>query len=171
MMPIISVESGRGFLSTSRENGWAIYAGVTPEPISNVPAAGGSAARSPESPVPNNSSNRDMFNNLEHGFTSAPVFSDAQTSHKSLVDHVPLVQHPSILVFGGEGRGLRKTLYAHADYFVSMNPAKRALDVGVDSLNVSVAASVIAAEFLRRPSLEVSEKNRARMNSIGDLGF
>lgn len=51
-----------------------------------------------------------------------------------------------------------------ADYFVSMNSAERSIDVGVDSLNVSVAVAVIAADFLRKP-----HRNPAKAE--GDLGF
>lgn len=105
--------------------------------------------------------------------TSTLQFFDAGHPHKSLADHIPLMQRPCILVLGGEGKGLRRPLVAHADYLVSMIPPLRARadDVGVDSLNVSVATAVLAAEFLRRPVQAVLDREAKRRTSGGDLGF
>lgn len=76
---------------------------------------------------------------------------------------------------GGEGRSVRRALRTEADYHVSVSASKRPSGIGVDSLNVSVAAAVLAAEFLRGP--EVRRQNRATkaeqedIQAEGDLGF
>ncbi|KAF2099729.1 alpha/beta knot [Rhizodiscina lignyota] len=167
VMPLLSIESTRNFLAESKKNGWSIYAGMTPEPAPPTPDL---ASKFSESSTAETASSHPLPVNPSESSTSALHLADAQTPSKRLVDHIPLVQHPCLLLFGGEGRGLRKTLSAHADYLVSMTAAKRPHDVGVDSLNVSVAASVIAAEFLRRPPARTLERERRR--TVGaDLGF
>ena len=66
----------------------------------------------------------------------------------------PLAKHPCILMLGAEGEGLRDNLKRRADAFVSISAGERAtgfMDVGVESLNVGLAAGVLVDAFLRRP--------------------
>ena len=60
--------------------------------------------------------------------------------------------HPTILMLGGEGEGLRWNLQKKADFTVSIQGPRKG-EGGVDSLNVSVAAGLLCETFLRRPSL------------------
>lgn len=66
----------------------------------------------------------------------------------------PLAKHPCILMLGAEGEGLRQNLRNRADHFVSIEGGPKAEsvpDVGVDSMNVSVATGVLLEAFLRKP--------------------
>lgn len=62
----------------------------------------------------------------------------------------PTQDQPCVLILGGEGEGLRKVLQKKADFNVAV-PGPRAGMGGVDSLNVSVAASILCEAFLRPP--------------------
>jgi len=67
----------------------------------------------------------------------------------------PLAQHPCILMLGSEGEGLRANLTTKADRLLSIEHGGRmedVPDVGVDSLNVGVAAGVLMEAFLRNPT-------------------
>ncbi len=52
---------------------------------------------------------------------------------------------PTVLVFGGEGRGLHQMVRQHCDFLVRIPLAGK-----ISSLNVSVAAGVVLFEWLRR---------------------
>jgi len=57
-------------------------------------------------------------------------------------------------MLGAEGEGLRQNLRNRADHFVSIEGGPKAEsvpDVGVDSMNVSVATGVLLEAFLRKP--------------------
>ncbi|KAK1045768.1 hypothetical protein LTR74_018072, partial [Friedmanniomyces endolithicus] len=92
----------------------------------------------------------------------------------------PLQMEPVILMLGAEGEGLRANLIRQADCLVSIErggSGERAVDVGVDSLNVSVAAGVLMEAFLRRPQIE-SDVEKAEQSeapaeavAVGGLGF
>ncbi|KAF1989796.1 hypothetical protein K402DRAFT_326005, partial [Aulographum hederae CBS 113979] len=69
----------------------------------------------------------------------------------------PLQSAPTILMVGGEGQGLRTYLKKRAQYFVGIRGARSVEEIGVDSLNVSVAAAVLAAEFMRPPTQSDSD--------------
>ncbi|EOA92021.1 uncharacterized protein SETTUDRAFT_134027 [Exserohilum turcica Et28A] len=66
-------------------------------------------------------------------------------------DHSPVAEHPTILMMGAEGTGLRNSLLNLAHYKVGIPHGRGAGEVGVDSLNVSVAASILCYEMLQRP--------------------
>ncbi|KAK0261035.1 hypothetical protein LTR91_017823 [Friedmanniomyces endolithicus] len=92
----------------------------------------------------------------------------------------PLRTEPIILMLGAEGEGLRANLTRQADCLVSIEregSGERAVDVGVDSLNVSVAAGVLMEAFLRRPQMEsgieTAEGSEAPAEAVagGGLGF
>nr|POF01117.1 rrna methyltransferase 1, mitochondrial [Quercus suber] len=68
----------------------------------------------------------------------------------------PLERKPVLLMLGAEGEGLRANLANKADYWLSIEQRKpglvdtrNLLDVGVESLNVSVAAGVLMERFLK----------------------
>lgn len=58
----------------------------------------------------------------------------------------PTKNHPCVLMFGGEGEGLRWNLQKKADYLVGIE-GQRLGQGGVDSLNVSVAAGILCEAF------------------------
>ena len=63
----------------------------------------------------------------------------------------PATVHPTVLMLGGEGEGLRDNLRKRADYVIGIE-GQRIGQGGVDSLNVSVAAGILCEAFLRKPS-------------------
>lgn len=66
----------------------------------------------------------------------------------------PPSSHPTILMLGGEGEGLRKRLQDKADAEVTIEGHKQRLQQNkfiMDSLNVSVAAAILITAFLRQP--------------------
>ena len=80
----------------------------------------------------------------------------------------PLAKHPCILMLGAEGEGLRDNLKRRADYLVSIAQGERSArtpGIGVDSVNVGVAAGVLVESFLRKP---VGATN---LTVESDLGF
>lgn len=81
----------------------------------------------------------------------------------------PLARHPCILMLGAEGQGLRGNLHTRADFEITIERGPRAEevpDVGVDSMNVGVAAGVLLEAFLRKP-----EGVSPTSSSESDLGF
>lgn len=54
-------------------------------------------------------------------------------------------------MMGAEGTGLRSSLLNLAHYNVGIPHAREVDEVGVDSLNVSVAASLLCYEMLQKP--------------------
>lgn len=86
--------------------------------------------------------------------TGKTDFSGQFLSTSNVAADSPLAKHPCILMLGAEGEGLRQNLRNRADYFVSIAGGQRAEsvpDVGVDSMNVGVAAGVLLEAFLRKP--------------------
>ncbi|OQO06019.1 hypothetical protein B0A48_08607 [Cryoendolithus antarcticus] len=74
-----------------------------------------------------------------------------QITSTTLSGASPLTDKPCILMLGGEGEGLRENLRNKADVEVTIErrtPAG-AIDVGVDSVNVSVAAGLLVEAFTR----------------------
>jgi 21S rRNA (GM2251-2'-O)-methyltransferase len=62
----------------------------------------------------------------------------------------PLRKVPCVAMLGGEGTGLWKDLQHKADSLVTIH-GPRAGQAGVDSLNVSVSAALLAEAFMRQP--------------------
>ncbi|KAK3111753.1 hypothetical protein LTR53_012675 [Teratosphaeriaceae sp. CCFEE 6253] len=82
-----------------------------------------------------------------------------QATTASVAAHGPLRTEPVVLMLGAEGEGLRFNLVRQADHLLSIETARQGdvgADVGVDSLNVSVAAGVLMEAFLRRASGEAA---------------
>lgn len=81
----------------------------------------------------------------------------------------PLATHPCILMLGAEGEGLRENLRNRANATVSIERGKKIRgtpNVGVDSINVSVAAGVLMDAFLRKPANAPDKRDTS-----GDLGW
>lgn len=77
-----------------------------------------------------------------------------QVTSASVSVQSPLAAKPCILMMGSEGDGLRENLRSKADLEVTIQrgaPSKTTLDVGVDSMNVSVATGVLVDAFTRQP--------------------
>ncbi|KAK4991061.1 hypothetical protein LTR66_006643 [Elasticomyces elasticus] len=85
----------------------------------------------------------------------------------------PVAKHPCLLLLGAEGEGLRRNLRDKADYEVVVDRAGGGMDVGVDSINVSVAAGVLLEAFMRRPSeasVKVSGGDEAGGEGVASTG-
>lgn len=159
---MLSIDQPRNFLAQSKENGWAIYAGVTPEDDSESLSATRKQTDASNKPT---------------GYSGSVTFTAARSSEPLQLPHVPLIKQPGILVLGGEGSGVKMSLQKHADFMVSMRAAKCHVECGVDSLNVSVAAAVLLTEFLRKPNEEELAKaasditESVKHDSVGELGI
>ncbi|KAK5722182.1 hypothetical protein LTR17_014374 [Elasticomyces elasticus] len=148
-VPILALPKPSSFVVDSAKAGWRIYAAV-------APSAGNAQS------VP----------------TVKEVVTTATTS--TIATSSPLGKDPVILMLGAEGEGLRANLVRQADCLVSIEQARsatRATDVGVDSLNVSVAAGVLMEAFLQKPlnteeaSTEAGEEPVEESTVKGELGF
>ena len=118
---VLALPKPSNFVYECAKKGWRIFAAVAPP--------------SPGSPLPS----RDRSQHL----TTHTLSSDS-----------PLSKFPCILMLGAEGEGLRDNLQNRADFFVSIPGGARGSDVpdvGVDSVNVGVAAGVLVESFLRQP--------------------
>ncbi|KAI7494192.1 hypothetical protein KC367_g8188 [Hortaea werneckii] len=94
-----------------------------------------------------------------------------QTTTTAVSLDSPLARAPVILMLGAEGEGLRNNLTSKADHLISIEAEEktnRAVDVGVDSLNVGVAAGVLIEAFMRKPATGTTAAEKAKQ---GDLGF
>jgi 21S rRNA (GM2251-2'-O)-methyltransferase len=77
-------------------------------------------------------------------------------------------------MLGSEGTGLSRWLSKKAEFTVGLKSSKDIDEVGVESLNVSVAAALLAAEFLR--DLPAGPQSRVQNNLVigneeENLGF
>jgi 21S rRNA (GM2251-2'-O)-methyltransferase len=79
------------------------------------------------------------------------VYTFARSSKRLPVDHCPVADHPTILMMGSEGTGLRDSLLNLAHYKVGIRHGREVDEVGIDSLNVSAAASLLCYEMLQKP--------------------
>ncbi|KAF2840018.1 alpha/beta knot, partial [Patellaria atrata CBS 101060] len=128
---LLSVSDPVSFLESSGSHGWQIYAASSIVSTSSGPRG--------------SSSGQDAYSD------SSITFTKSKTPFKRLPDHNPLATHPTILMLGSEGTGLRGALLAKAQYNVGITAAKSSIDLGVDSLNVSVAAAILSMRFMRPP--------------------
>jgi 21S rRNA (GM2251-2'-O)-methyltransferase len=82
----------------------------------------------------------------------------------------PLAEEPALLMLGSEGEGLRAGLKSKADVEICVKGWEGRK--GVDSLNVSVAAGILCASFLRRSGFgarKAEEKVKKVAEKKGDL--
>jgi 21S rRNA (GM2251-2'-O)-methyltransferase len=82
---------------------------------------------------------------------SKVVYTIARSTKRLPADHSPVAEHPTILMMGAEGTGLKTSLLNLAHYKVGIPHGREVNEVGVDSLNVSVAASILCYEMLQKP--------------------
>lgn len=78
-----------------------------------------------------------------------------QSTSASLALKSPLSRNPCILMLGSEGEGLRENLRSKADLEVTIErgtPSREYINVGVDSINVGVAAGILIDAFMRKPN-------------------
>jgi 21S rRNA (GM2251-2'-O)-methyltransferase len=130
-IPILNVANAPEFLKNSHNAGWRIYCGTTPD-----------------TPLVKSISPRDP--NVE------PLQVKYTKKDGNLVPQTfwPLKYSSSILVVGGEGKGINRYLTHYAWAFAEIMPKMDVNECGVDSLNVSVAAALLCADILRpRPLL------------------
>ena len=79
-------------------------------------------------------------------------------------------EHPCLLVLGGEGEGLRWNIQSKADLKVGIE-GMRAGHIGVDSLNVSVAAGLLCEAFLRSPAVSKETTIGSFVSSTPDVNL
>ncbi|KAI6789357.1 hypothetical protein KC361_g8569 [Hortaea werneckii] len=135
---LLALPKPANFVFDSAKAGWRIYASVAPA-------------------LPGQATARDV---------------SRQTTTTAVSLDSPLARAPVILMLGAEGEGLRNNLTSKADHLISIEAEEktnRAVDdVGVDSLNVGVAAGVLIEAFMRKPATGTTSAEKARQ---GDLGF
>ncbi|KAF2465543.1 alpha/beta knot [Lindgomyces ingoldianus] len=137
-IPIFAVAQPSSFLMKSALRGWRIYASDAIPPEIELQSSGTTSL----SPM-----------NRDEDCSSKVLYTFARSS-KRIADHFPVASHPTILMMGAEGSGLRTSLINQAHYKVGIRAGRDVGEVGVDSLNVSVAASLLCYEFLKRPRQE-----------------
>ncbi|RMY11640.1 hypothetical protein D0868_03016 [Hortaea werneckii] len=135
---LLALPKPANFVFDSAKAGWRIYASVAPTLPGQAPA-------------------RDV---------------SRQTTTTAVSLDSPLARAPVILMLGAEGEGLRSNLTSKADHLISIEAEEKTnravSDVGVDSLNVGVAAGVLIEAFMRKPGTGTTAAEKARQ---GDLGF
>ncbi|KAI6909305.1 hypothetical protein KC318_g3906 [Hortaea werneckii] len=135
---LLALPKPANFVFDSAKAGWRIYASVAPT-------------------LPGQATARDV---------------SRQTTTTAVSLDSPLARAPVILMLGAEGEGLRGNLTSKADHLISIEAEERTnravSDVGVDSLNVGVAAGVLIEAFMRKPATGTTAAEKARQ---GDLGF
>jgi 21S rRNA (GM2251-2'-O)-methyltransferase len=137
-IPIFKVGEASEFLGKSSRAGWRIYASASVPPVSST---------SPET---------------EEDTTSSDiVYTIARSSKRLPADHSPVAEHPTILMMGAEGTGLRAGLLNLAHYNVGIRHGRDVDEVGVDSLNVSVAASLLCYKMLQKAKTKTKTKVEA----------
>ncbi|KAF2130238.1 alpha/beta knot [Dothidotthia symphoricarpi CBS 119687] len=129
-VPVFKVREPADFLGKSSRNGWRIYASDA------VPPA--------QQPSGTSESDDDGASNVMYTF--------AKSVKRLPVDHCPVDNHPTILMMGAEATGLKNSLLNLAHYKVGIRHGRDVDEIGVDSLNVSVAASLLCYEMLKKPS-------------------
>jgi 21S rRNA (GM2251-2'-O)-methyltransferase len=137
-LPILSVDNPAEFLRTSTKNGWKVYCGTTPKYASGQR----SNANLPSGRTPNRNYN---------SWAEQPQTRYTLSADGSIIDpnFSPIRFAPTILVVGGEGKGLRTSLTHNAYAYVEILPQIDVVNFGVDSLNVSVAAALLCADIVR----------------------
>jgi 21S rRNA (GM2251-2'-O)-methyltransferase len=138
-IPIFKIVNPDEFINKSKEAGWTIYGGITPEVEPKMPERSSPFA-----------------------IVRPPQVRYTMRKDGALLPlgHSPVKNSAVILVLGGEGRGLRKTLAQKAYAFVEVLPQMDVNECGVDSLNVSVAAALLCADMLRPrpPNVEAAQR-------------
>ncbi|KNG44692.1 alpha/beta knot [Stemphylium lycopersici] len=132
-IPLFKVGEPTEFLGKSSRAGWRIYASDAVPP---APAIGGSIAETTDTG------------------SGKVVYTIARSTKRLPSGHSPVAEHPTILMMGAESTGLKTSLLNLAHYKVGIPHGREVNEVGVDSLNVSVAASILCYEMLQRPKAQ-----------------
>lgn len=132
-IPIFKVNHGTEFLGESARAGWRIYASDA-VPAQELPALQGTQAKG-----------------QSNALASEVIYTSARSTKRLPVEHSPVESHPTILMMGAEGTGLRSSLLNLAHYKVGIRHGRDVDEIGVDSLNVSVAASLLCYDMLQKP--------------------
>ncbi|KAG9203790.1 hypothetical protein G6514_002407 [Epicoccum nigrum] len=127
-IPIFKTTEPAELIGRASRNGWRCYAADA------VPAAKKHKKQGGE----------------EGDATSDVVYSLARKEEEVLQDHSPVSEHPTLLMMGAEGAGLKASLLNAAHYKVGIRHGRDVDEVGVDSLNVSVAAALLCHDMLRK---------------------
>lgn len=130
-IPVFKVREPADFLAKSSRNGWRIYASDAIPPARQPSIA-------PES---------------KGDGASSVLYTFTKSVRRLPADHCPVDSHPTILMMGAEGTGLKNSLLNLAHYKVGIRHGRDVDEIGVDSLNVSVAASLLCYEMLKKPSV------------------
>lgn len=132
-VPIFKVSQATTFLGQSAREGWRIYASDAIPPAELPYLQGTQSSTAPEAPQ------------------SRVIFTQARSAKRLPVAHCPVENYPTILMMGAEGTGLRSSLLNLAHFKVGIRHGRDVDEIGVDSLNVSVAASLLCYEMLQKP--------------------
>jgi 21S rRNA (GM2251-2'-O)-methyltransferase len=132
-VPIFKVNHPTEFLGQSARVGWRIYASDAVPPA-ELPSLQGASSGKQQGPP-----------------TSDVIYTQARSAKRLPVEHCPVESHPTILMMGAEGTGLRSSLLNLAHFKVGIRHGRDVDEIGVDSLNVSVAASLLCYEMLQKP--------------------
>ncbi|KAF2449386.1 hypothetical protein P171DRAFT_350755 [Karstenula rhodostoma CBS 690.94] len=132
-IPIFKVNQGTDFLGQSARAGWRIYASDAVPPAEQ-PALQGAPSSKQQVPP-----------------TSDVIYTQARSAKRLPVEHCPVENYPTILMMGAEGTGLRTSLLNLAHFKVGIRHGRDVDEIGVDSLNVSVAASLLCYQMLQKP--------------------
>ena len=174
-VPIFKVDAPAEFLGKSARAGWRIYASdaVPAAPATSTPPT---IPSPPSSSSSESNADADAEADLSATATTstttstttppaqpdAPiagvVYTVARSPKRLPAGHSPVSEHPTILMMGAEGSGLRTSLLNLAHYKVGIQQGRATDEVGVDSLNVSVAASLLCFEALKRPVERVRDE-------------
>lgn len=132
-IPLFKVGDSNDFLKKSANAGWCVYASdAVPPPPSFASST---------------------VDSMEAGANKV-VYTISHTRKRLAADHSPVAEHPTILMMGAEGTGLKTSLVNLARYKVGIPHGRESNEVGVDSLNVSVAASILCYEMLQKPKAQ-----------------
>ncbi|KAK5130292.1 hypothetical protein LTR08_002252 [Meristemomyces frigidus] len=117
-VPLLALPKPSNFVFESARAGWRVFAAVAPEARGSSARGGSGSGRG-------------------GGEVAAERMSTVE-----LAEEGPLARGPCILMLGAEGEGLRANLTAKAGVWVGVagGTGEGGVDVGVDSLNVGVAA-------------------------------
>ena len=118
-------------------NGWRLYASDAIPPEQQRPVFDSSSRR-----------------NENGDFSSRIIYTYARSPRRLPADYSPVASNPTILMMGAEGTGLTPTCLNHAHFKVGLRGGREVDEVGVDSLNVSVASGLLCYEMLQKPRKE-----------------
>lgn len=132
-IPIFKVSKALDFLGQSARAGWRIYASDAIPPAEQSALQGVPSSQSQIAPQ------------------SSIIYTQARSAKRLPIEHSPVGSYPTILMMGAEGSGLRSSLLNLAHFKVGIRHGREVDEIGVDSLNVSVAASLLCYEMIQRP--------------------